>query len=60
MKFGILIIFLRNNSNENWDFTIFLRKNSNEIWDCNNISNENWDFIIFLKIIEIRSGISKK
>jgi hypothetical protein len=40
MKFGILVIFLRNNSNENWDFKISPRNNSNEIWDDNNSSNE--------------------
>ncbi len=40
MKFGILIIFLRNNFNENWEFITFLRNNSNEIWDFNNISKK--------------------
>jgi hypothetical protein len=60
MKFGILVIFLRNNSNEIWDFIMFLRNNSNEIWDFNNISNENWEFIIFLKIIQIEPEITKK
>jgi len=39
---------------------MFLRNNSNEIWDFNNISNENWEFIIFLKIIQIEPEITKK
>jgi hypothetical protein len=40
MKIGILIMFLRNNLNENWDFITFLRNNSNEIWDFSNISKK--------------------